>query len=256
MAKKNQVATKNQSTEVSFMEDMLEDAGMGLENADKDSFAIPFLTVLQGLSPQLESIDGAKPGLIINTITEELHKEVMVVPCAYQRRYLRWAPRELGGGYRGDHSPIEVDSGQLAGVKRDDDGVLTIEGDVLKDTRNHFCMVQSETGGWQPCLLSLSSTQIKKSKRWMSLIQGVESRTPAGKVFTPPSFANIYKLSTLKEENSKGSWWGVKIELDGPVAEQELYQKARDFSKQVMAGEVQVSEPIEETPEKNFEPPF
>ena len=60
----------------------------------------------------------------------------------------------------------------------------------------------------------------------------------------------------MKEENSKGSWWGVKIELDGPVAEQELYQKARDFSKQVMAGEVQVSEPIEETPEKNFEPPF
>ena len=189
--------------------DFAADAGMGMEGVDKDSFAIPFLALLQGLSPQLETVDAAKPGLFINTITDEVFKEALVVPCAYQRRYLRWAPREAGGGYKGEYSPIDIETGKIIGVEKNAEGQLTLEGDQLKDTRNHFVLVQSSTGAWQPALLSLSSTQIKKSKRWMSLIQGVEMRTPEGRPFNPPSFSHIYKLKAVKEENSKGSWWGT-----------------------------------------------
>lgn len=245
--KSTAVATKEEAgLPMAMMADMAADAGMGLENADKDSFAIPFLAMLQGLSPQLETVDEAKPGLFINTITNECYKEVLVVPCAYQRRYLRWAPRDAGGGYKGDYSPIEVETGRLEGVERNKEGQLVIEGDQLKDTRNHFVLVQNAAGAWQPALLSLSSTQIKKSKRWMSLIQGIELRTPQGKAFTPPSFSHVYKLSGIKEENSKGSWWGIQVELVEQVAEAELYMKAKEFSQSVAAGEVQVSEPVEE----------
>lgn len=243
---KNEVAVKEDQLPMAMMADMAADAGMGLEGADKDSFAIPFIAMLQGLSPQLETVDGAKPGLFINTITNELYKEVMVVPCAYQRRYLRWAPRDAGGGYKGDYSPIDVETGKLLNVERSEDGKLRIDGDELKDTRNHFVLVESSTGVWQPALLSLSSTQIKKSKRWMSLIQGIELRTPQGKAFTPPSFSHVYKLTGVKEENSKGSWWGMNVEVVEPVSDQELYLKAREFSKQVAAGEVKVSEPVAE----------
>jgi hypothetical protein len=250
MATAKKEVAKTEETKVglpaAMMTDMMADAGMGLEGADKDSFAIPFLTMLQGLSPQVEEVDGAKPGLMINTITNELFKECYVVPCAYQRRFLRWAPREAGGGFKGDYSPIEVETGKLQGLQKTDDGQLLIEGDQLKDTRNHFVLVYAANGSWQPALLSLSSTQIKKSKRWMSLIQGVEMRTPEGKTFTPPSFSHIYKLTGVKEENSKGSWWGINIELVEPVVDGEIYNKAKEFSKQVLAGEVQVSEPVEE----------
>jgi hypothetical protein len=243
---KTEVAVKEDQLPMAMMADMAADAGMGLEGADKDSFAIPFIAMLQGLSPQLETVDNAKPGLFINTITNEVFKEVMVVPCAYQRRYLRWAPRDAGGGYKGDYSPIDVETGKLLNVERSDDGRLRIDGDELKDTRNHFVLVQSSTGVWQPALLSLSSTQIKKSKRWMSLIQGIELRTPQGKPFTPPSFSHVYKLTGIKEENSKGSWWGINVEVVDPVSDQELYMKAREFSKQVAAGDVKVSEPVAE----------
>jgi hypothetical protein len=243
---KNEVAVKEDQLPMAMMADMAADAGMGLEGADKDSFAIPFIAMLQGLSPQLETVDNAKPGLFINTITNEVFKEVMVVPCAYQRRYLRWAPRDAGGGYKGDYSPIDVETGKLLNVERSDDGRLRIDGDELKDTRNHFVLVQSSTGVWQPALLSLSSTQIKKSKRWMSLIQGIELRTPQGKPFTPPSFSHVYKLTGIKEENAKGSWWGINVEVVDPVSDQELYMKAREFSKQVAAGDVKVSEPVAE----------
>ncbi|TXH50790.1 MAG: hypothetical protein E6Q97_19655 [Desulfurellales bacterium] len=240
------VAVKDEKTNALALMgvDFAADAGMGMEGVDKDSFAIPFIALLQGLSPQLETVDAAKPGLFINTITDEVFKEVLVVPCAYQRRYLRWAPRSEGGGYKGEYNPIDIETGKILGVEKDADGRLRLEGDELKDTRNHFVLMQSESGAWQPALLSLSSTQIKKSKRWMSRIQGIELRTPEGKAFNPPSFSHVYKLKAVKEENSKGSWWGVDVELVEPVSDAELYLRAKEFNKQVAAGEVKVQEPV------------
>lgn len=224
------------------------DVGKGTEEADKDSFAIPFLAVLQGLSPQLESVEGARPGMIINTITNELFKECQVIPCYYQRRFLRWASRENGGGLKGEYSPAEVETGKIDGVERDSLGRYTIEGDELKDTRSHFVLFQNASGVWSPALLSLTSTQIKKSKRWMSRIQGIELQLQDGSTLNPPSFSHVYKLSTIKEENNKGSWYGVNIELLGQVTDPALYQKARAFHDSVSKGEVEVQKPAAETP--------
>jgi hypothetical protein len=258
MAKKETTTevTSAQSSSVGFPIDFAADAGMGMEGADKSSFAIPFITMLQGLSPQLETVDGAKPGKFINTITNELYDEVMVVPCAYQRRFLRWSPRSSGGGYKGEFNPIEVETGALPGLKQIN-GIYLMdvpEGapafdpkglplyDHLSDTRNHFVLAKNASGGWQPALISLSSTQIKKSKRWMSLIQGVEMEAN-GRHFNPPSFSSIYKLKPIKEENSKGSWWGLDISRVGFIEDGELYGRAKDFHSQVASGAVEVAPP-------------
>ena len=248
------MATKKTTTEVAVKEetntalavmaaDFAADAGLGMEGADKSSFAIPFLSILQGLSPQLETVDGAKPGLFINSITNEVFKEVLVIPCAFQRRFLRWAPRSEGGGYKGEYNPVDIETGKIAGVQTNAEGRLMIENDELKDTRNHFVLMQTESGAWTGALLSLSSTQIKKSKRWMSLILGIEMRNAQGKPFNPPSFSHVYKLSAVKEENSKGSWWGLQVEKVESVGDAELYAKAKAFHNSVSAGEVEVAPP-------------
>lgn len=247
------MATKKTTTEVAVAEtntalavmaaDFAADAGLGMEGADKSSFAIPFLSILQGLSPQLETVDGAKPGLFINSITNEVFKEVLVIPCAFQRRFLRWAPRSEGGGYKGEYNPVDIETGKIAGVQTNAEGRLMLENDELKDTRNHFVLMQTESGAWTGALLSLSSTQIKKSKRWMSLILGIEMRNAQGKPFNPPSFSHVYKLSAVKEENSKGSWWGLQVEKVEPVGDAELYAKAKAFHNSVSAGEVEVAPP-------------
>ncbi len=248
------MATKKTTTEVAVKEetntalavmaaDFAADAGLGMEGADKSSFAIPFLSILQGLSPQLETVDGAKPGLFINSITNEVLKEVLVIPCAFQRRFLRWAPRSEGGGYKGEYNPVDIETGKIAGVSTNAEGRLMLENDELKDTRNHFVLMQTESGAWTGALLSLSSTQIKKSKRWMSLILGIEMRNAQGKPFNPPSFSHVYKLSAVKEENSKGSWWGLQVEKVEPVGDAELYAKAKAFHNSVSAGEVEVAPP-------------
>ena len=234
---KNEIVTAK-TTAVGSVLDFAMDAGLGAENADTASFALPFLQILQGLSPKIESVEGAKPGLFINTITDELFKECLVVPCYYQRRFLRWASRENGGGFRGDYSPADVEGGKIAGLVRDSYGRFTIEGDQVKDTREHYLLVQCANGEWQRALLSLSSTQIKKSKRWMSMIQMLEMRRADGKLFTPPSFSHIYRLRTVKEENNAGSWYGLDVSLEKPVDDAALYQKAKAFYESVKGGEV------------------
>lgn len=268
MAKKSTTTevAEVKNTAVGFPIDFSADAGMGMEGADKSSFAIPFITMLQGLSPQIESVDGAKPGKMINTITNELFDEIFVIPCAYQRRFLRWAPRSSGGGYKGEYNPVDVETGKLVGMTNVNgmflmdvpNGVTQLfdpKGaplyDHLADTRNHFVLVRNSSGSWQAALISLSSTQIKKSKRWMSLIQGVELRDGAGRAFNPPSFSHIYRIKPVKEGNSKGEWWGYDITLAEPVTDGEVYNKAKEFNKQVAAGAVEVAPPAADAPADN-----
>ncbi len=245
----SKLATK-ENTAVGQVLDFAADAGMGIENADNKSFAIPFLKILQGLSPELETVDGARPGLFINTITNELYEKILVVPCAFQRRFLRWAPRDQGGGFKGDYNPIEVETNAIAGLAVNAEGRVVLEGDLMSDTRNHFVLFQNKTGGWSPALVSLSSTQIKKSKRWMSLIQGIEMRNAAGQSFNPPSFSHVYELKSIKEENGKGKWHGLEVAIHGPVTESDVYNKAKDFHKSVAAGQVETSPPPAETDDK------
>jgi hypothetical protein len=224
--------------------DMSADAGRGVEGADKDSFAIPFLLVLQKGSPVVddESVLGAKAGLLMNSITNELFPEVIVVPCGFQRKYVQWGDRDTGGGFKGLHNPVDIDGGAVK-TYRDDKGHLRIGDDFLNDTRMHYIMVQSKTGQWFPAVLSLTSTQIKKSKRFMSLIAGIEFKDKNGIPYTPPSFGNTYLLATVKEANDKGSWYGIEITIDEPVTDPLLYAKCKKFNEEVNAGTVKAPEP-------------
>jgi len=239
---KKKAISQTGSTDIELM-DFAVDAGQGLENTDKQSFAIPFLVVLQGLSPQLETVKGAKPGMLLNTITDELASEVEVIPCAYQRRFLRWAPRISGGGYGGEYDPIEVETGQVADTELKEGRWQFSNGDELRDTRQHYVLMSANGDSWQPALLSLSSTQIKKSKRWMSRIQSLEMTTTGGETFTPPSFSHRYKLTAVREENSKGSWHGIAIELVGPLNNSATYRRAKTFHDTVVSGDVETQHP-------------
>lgn len=246
-ARKTDVALKKGGALVQGEINFEEDAGAGLEGADKDSFAIPFLAVLQGLSPQLKTVEGAKPGKIINTVTNELFDTIRFVPVAFERRYNRWLPRESGGGFKGTMKVAEVEaliaSGQASFVKTDKGEVLMYEDTQLKDTRNHFVLVVDDEGSWSPALLSLASTQIKRSKRLMALIQGVVETAPNGRKFNPASFARIYVAGSESEKNAKGEWESFVFELEGPVADAQLYAAAKKFHSEVSSGSVVVAQP-------------
>lgn len=256
MSKEIEVKKK---TEIAIGLNFEEDAGAGLEEADRSSFAIPFLSLLQALSPQVAegTVEGAKPGLFINTITNELYKEALLIPCHFQRRFLRWGSKLAGGGFKGDYSPAEVETGLLEGIKKVDGKYLIGDEekderkDELKDTRLHFVLVQSESGDWQPALLSLSSTQIKKSKKLMMRIHELKKQRADGTSYTPASFSHIYKARSVQEKNVHGSWFGVEFDIVGEVQEAETYMKAKELYRVSSSGEIEVSHPEAEAKEES-----
>lgn len=268
MAKANTELQKEQEAGLPAVIDFAADAGLGMETAGADAFAIPFLAVIQKGSPQVDEQDSkylpdAKPGMLLNSVTKSLFDGkigVQIVPCAYRRVFVRWAPRDGGGGYRGEFTPEEVAAmrarkeiveyeGKLY-APLEDGSVSPKRCDRFADTRNHYVLVMSVDGPVQ-ALLSLTSTQIKKSKELMSLMAGVKVHTQTGKV-TPPTFANFVRITTVPESNDQGSWYGVKFEMQGQVVDAAVYELGKEFHASVTKGTVTAAytEEIESGAEK------
>lgn len=254
MDKKKDELTKATGTALAVI-DYKADAGLGMEEADKDSFAIPFLAVLQGLSPQIETVPGAKPGLIINTITNELMDGAEIIPVAFQRRYLRWTPRNAGGGFKGQLTVAEVEAMIASGAAKANGGKkgtsLCVQengqpGDELKDTRIHFVLMRSpSTGFWQPAIFSLASTAIKRSKRLLTMLDGIKEIGPDNKPFTPPSFSRIVRVTTEKETNAEGTWYSPVFAIASKVEDADLYASAKKLHGQIVSGLVKAQPPVD-----------
>jgi hypothetical protein len=259
MSKKNEVAAVEEKTTALAVLDFAADAGAGMEGAGQDSFAIPFLSVLQKGSPQVDeasgaAVEGAKAGMLFENVTGRMFsgKEgVLVVPCSYRREFLRWGSRDNGGGFKGAYTPEAIAEmrakGQVVEVEgrlyapEPDGGVNPNRSDRFNDTRNHYVLIIDQTtGAWTEALLSLSSTQIKKSKMLMSALASVKLKNGAGQLYTPPTFANYVRLTTAGESNDKGTWFGVRFELAGTVDRAEVYAAAKAFHTNIAKGGVQV----------------
>lgn len=229
--------------------DMSQHSGAGLENADRDSFAIPFLAIMQKGSPQVDKdsdafVDGAEVGDLMLTTSGEVFKDedgVDLIFCGYRRVFLRWAPESTGGGFKGELSADEVARGRANGQFIEQDNKLFADnGDVIRDTRVHYVLVLKDGGMPAPAVLSVSSTQIKKSKMLMTQIQSYSAKDSKGKAFNPPSFGHVFHAETIAESNDKGSWRGWKFTRRGYVESPELFKLAKDFHDTVAGETVKV----------------
>jgi hypothetical protein len=128
-------------------------------------------------------------------------------------------------------------------TKRDKDtnkDMLTdSSGDYLEDTHQHFVLLVKEDKTFEAALIAMKATQLKKSKKWNSMISSTVIEGKSG-LFTPPRFSHMYHLTTLKESNDKGSWHGWEISKVGLLQDAGLYQAAKEFSRSIQADEVVV----------------
>lgn len=237
------VAVKEEAGAVGEVIDFGADVGNGFEETNSSSYAIPFLRVLQSLSPQCKKSDpayikGAEEGDFYNTVTEKLYKGedgVTVVPVHYVHKYIAWAPRESGGGIRGTYTPSEANA--LVTTQNERFQQIMEDDSILTDTRDHYVMIVNPDGTFEPALLVLYATQLKKSKEWMTLMQGIRINGQ-----TAPMFSQMYKITPMAESNDKGSWTGVKIDHVSQVKSRDLYEAAKSFREMVRSGEAKVAD--------------
>lgn len=241
MSKKNEIAVKEEQPLVAFASDMMADAGLGFENVSANDVAIPYLKILQALSPELRGVTkvaGAEEGLIINTVTGQLMKEGRVIPCAFKKSYVEWTPREAGGGLVKEHTDEKI----LERTKKNERGQDVLpNGNLIVTTAYHYVMVVSD-GGFERALIAMSSTQLKKSRRWLGQMMSLQVKV-GDKSFTPPPFSHSYHVGTGMETKDTNSWYGWLINDPLMVNDKGLYEAAKKFGADVTAGLVKVSEP-------------
>lgn len=208
-------------------------AGEGLERASMKDYALPFLYLLQKGSPQVDEnddayVEGAKPGMFINTVTSELFDALTVIPCDFQKVHNEWVPRDAGGGFVGSYNTAE----EAESKKRDDTQIV--------ETANHFVLCQNSEGQWQTAILSLTSTKLKASRNWNSQIAQRMITTQQGKR-TAPSFACIYRVESQSDKNEHGTFFTIGSISpiqgeDGWVSDPDVFQMAIAFRESIKSG--------------------
>ena len=234
----NQVTTKKEGAlAVNLFE---ADANQGAQNISQEDLALPFLKILGQLSPEVNKrdgkyVEGAEPGKIINTVTNDLYDMVSVIPCHYKRQYIEWQDRGTSTG-----APVaihEADSDIISQTTRGKDYKDRLpNGNYLDNTANHFVLVLGNNP--QTALISMKSTQLKVSRKWNSMMMGIKMQGKNG-MFTPPTYSHIYKLSTVQMSNDKGTWFGWDVAKVGPVQDKSAYEMAKSFAVSVGKGEVE-----------------
>jgi len=185
-------------------------AAAGYEGMQADSFATPFLKLLQKGSPEVDEgsgeryVEGAKPGDFVNSVTGELFTPPLtIVVCWYARRYIFWNPRETGGGIKASLSAEELKSAAEMGTVQKAQGRWVDEdGVAARPTDEYYVIVN----GQDRAVLALASTQLRKSTR---LNQALTEHNGG------PIWARAYTLTAVNEKNDKGSWKGVEFEPAG-----------------------------------------
>ena len=247
----NQVATKKEGALATF--DMEADAQQGAQNISQEDLALPFLKILGQLSPEVNKthgkyVEGAEPGKIINTVTNELYDKISVVPCHYKRQYIEWQDRGASSG-----APVAIhdaDSDIVSQTTRDKSYKDRLpNGNYLENTANHFVLVVGKNP--ETALISMKSTQLKVSRKWNSMMMGLKLQGKNG-LFTPPTYSNIYKLSTVQMSNDKGTWFGWDVAKAGPVEDKSIYDMSKSFAESVNKGDVQAKPEVQEQTKKSL----
>ena len=242
----NQVANKKEGA---LQTNLFEaDANQGAQNISQEDLALPFLKVLGQLSPEVNKrdgkyVEGAEPGKIINTVSNELYDQINVLPVFYKRKYIEWQDRGTSTG-----APVaihEADSDIISQTTRGKDYKDRLpNGNYLENTADHFVILMGSSP--QTALISMKATQLKVSRKWNSMMMSIKMQGKNG-MFTPPTYSHVYKLKTVQQSNDKGTWFGWDVAKVGPVTDKAIYDMSKSFAESVGKGEIQAKHGSEET---------
>lgn len=234
-------------------EDLLADAGQGSENVTMTDMAIPIISILQANSPQCKRsdpgyVEGAHEGLLWNNVTSSLEGDeehgITVVPAHYEKVFIEWKPNR--GGFAGMHpanTPLK-DKVKMTEVTEKDGSKKLVpllpNGNALIETDQHYVLVLKPNGGFSGAVIAMSSTALKSSRLWNTLVDQVRIPGPNGAPFNPARFYMKYKVTTKGKVKGTYSWATWAIEPAG--VNTEAYQAAKALRDAVKGGMIRVKQ--------------
>lgn len=256
MSETKNVAKKEQSQVATFNSNLLKQAGGSLNKKSSDDYQIPYLNIIMKGSPQLKKgdekhIEGAEEGMVFNTVTKQLYKNLTVLPVYYKRSYVEWKlVRKQATAPIAEYSISEYEQMKRDGkIVRDENNKDRIVGGdtYVENTASHFVIVVEEDGSWNQAIIKMKASQLKKSRTWNSIMSN-QRRKDGNEIYQPKDFARSYSLSTKYEENDVGDWYGWVIsqglwidEIKNPNL-QKIWEDAIRFEKAIHQGEVSGAE--------------
>ena len=242
------VTTKEQAQLPAEYAGLEEFAGQGLDDLDSSDRSIPFIKVLEKNSPEIETVDGAKPGMFINTATMKLYDSIRFVPATRDHMFVEWVPIDNGGGLVASYGLQEPIS-QWAKAQR---GKIKLKnGNDLVETFYLYGILLPEEGeddDPQPVVISFTSTRIKAYKSIVNRSDSIMLRGASGRKFKAPWFCHVWRLTTEKKVDGNQSWYIYKAEFDGESAEavrlpadHPVVQMGAEMVRQKQTGELKVN---------------
>lgn len=229
-------------------------AGEGAGDTNAGDISVPFINLLQPLSPQVSgdsAIDGAKPGDFYNNVTQEIipgKVGFVFQPCFRDHHYVEWIPKDAGGGFVGRH---ELGSDAvLAAIENNGGskyGALKIGANDLTETVNFSGLILDPTGTEVVsfAVLSFWSSKLKPLRNIWT--QHTIKRVPFGdKKVAPPLYAWRWLVQSKGDKNKKGQpFFNYNIDLqkfenmfppNGNAVYGGLLKEGQMFMNQVKSG--------------------
>lgn len=188
--------------------------GMKVEQSD---LIIPRAKLLQALSPEVAEakFDGAKAGLLINSLTMEVLSP-RIIPIFCFKNYFRFNPRDSDSeAFNPDFAPGAMiwrsNDPNDPRVKEETQFGPNGENPLALTCLNFFSLF---AGSSMPIILSFSKTSYKTGKQLLSL-----ARFCGGDMWS-----RAYQLGTTLQKNEKGTYYTLTITSLGASTPQEQAQ--------------------------------
>ena len=183
------------------------------EGLDSNAYSIPFLGILQGLSPAVQRggaayIQGAQAGQILNTVTREVLDEVCVSVVRRSHTLCYWTPRDDGGGFIREEQ-VNIENLRKFSELTPDDKGRRINSDLLEVTehRNFWCVILRDDRDPAPALISMTKSQLKVARDWNTLIAEKSAKVRTGTGNSPVLHSGIWLLKTKLRTKGENNWY-------------------------------------------------
>ena len=117
---------------------------------------------------------------MFNTVTNQLYdgdEGLLVVPCAYTKKYIEWVPRDAGGGIvNADHTADILKEC----TQNDKKKYILANGNEVQETAQYFAMIVNNEEEPEEALLSFTSSGLGFSRRWNSMLRTARVKTQQG----------------------------------------------------------------------------